>query len=369
MSATGDPRPRIERVRIDLLRVPLHEPYRLAFGDLTAFDTLLVELTAADGRQGFGEATVLTGYTDESIASAWALAGELASRLVSPGIAPEALFAETVPRAPFATTAFGAALDMLESHPALRPSEQVRVPLLALLQGRDSAEWAERIDRFVEEGYTTLKVKVGYDKGADLAKVARMQALLGGRARLRLDANQAFTASEAIDFVQRLDPAGIELLEQPCPADDWESHAAVAAVSAVPLMLDESIYGIADIERAADGRLAHYVKLKLMKMGGIRPLEAALERIRARGLQAVLGNGVACDPNCWMEACVAARHIDNAGEMNGFLKARVSLFEEPLAVRRGAIVLDPARPPRLDRDAIATCTSDRRDVHAKLHAA
>jgi len=58
---------RIERVEVSRLSVPLIRPYRLSFGDLVAFDTLLVELIDADGRISFGEATVLTGYTDETI--------------------------------------------------------------------------------------------------------------------------------------------------------------------------------------------------------------------------------------------------------------------------------------------------------------
>jgi hypothetical protein len=65
-------------------------------------------------------------------------------------------------------------------------------------------------------------------------------------------------------------------------------------------------------------------------------------------MKAVLGNGVACDPGCWMEACVAARHIDNAGEMNGFLKSRSQLFTQPLEFRDGSIWLKPGFTPQLD---------------------
>ena len=72
-------------------------------------------------------------------------------------------------------------------------------------------------------------------------------------------------------------------------------------------MLDESIYDIADIERAAAEHACAFVKVKLMKFVGLDALAAAIERIRALGMQPVLGNGVACDISCWMEACVAHR--------------------------------------------------------------
>jgi L-alanine-DL-glutamate epimerase-like enolase superfamily enzyme len=155
--------------------------------------------------------------------------------------------------------------------------------------------------------------------------------------------------------VRGLDPQGIELFEQPCAAGDWDAQRQVAEASRVPLMLDESIYDIADIERTAREGLAAFVKVKLMKFGSLARLEAALQRIRALGMQAVLGNGVACAPNCWMEACVAARHIDNAGEMNGFLKPRETLLVEPLVVERGALTLRPGWMPVLDRAALARC--------------
>jgi L-alanine-DL-glutamate epimerase-like enolase superfamily enzyme len=108
-----------------------------------------------------------------------------------------------------------------------------------------------------------------------------------------------------------------------------------------------------DIERAAELRAARYIKLKLMKLATIDRLEAAIARTRALGMQPVLGNGVACDVGCWMEACVAARTIDNAGEMNGYLKARDRLFTQPLPFDGGDIVLEPGFAPRLDAQRLA----------------
>ena len=127
-------------------------------------------------------------------------------------------------------------------------------------------------------------------------------------------------------------------------------------------MLDESIYGLVDIERAAREEACRFIKVKLMKFVGIDALVAAIERIRALGMTPVLGNGVACDLSCWMEACVAARFIDNAGEMNGFLKARRMLFAKPLVFADGAIVLDAAQPT-LDPDMLAMHVHSRDSFH------
>jgi o-succinylbenzoate synthase len=352
-----------ERIELSRLCVPLATPYRLAFGPIDHFDTIVVEIVDSEGRVGFGEATVLTGYTDETIGDAWRVAREFAAKLAACDAerVGDAVLALGV-RHPFAASAFGTALDVLGGHPALAVSEPTRVPLLGLLHAEAGADIAREVDALLAAGFRTFKVKVGFDVERDARRVRAIQRAVDGRARIRLDANQGYTPEQGIAFVRALDPRGIELFEQPCAAGDWDAHLAVARAATVPLMLDESIYGLADIERAADLRAAAYIKVKLMKLVTIDRLEAAIARILALGMRAVLGNGVACDVGCWMEACVAARAIGNAGEMNGFLKPRTRLLSPELRFDDGAIVLDPRFAPRLDRDRIAPCRVDAATV-------
>ena len=115
------------------------------------------------------------------------------------------------------------------------------------------------------------------------------------------------------------------------------------------MMLDESIYGLDDIRRAAELKAARYIKVKLMKLGGLDRLAAAIDTIRDCGMEPVLGNGVACEIGCWMEACIARGRINNAGEMNGFLKPVAPLLDAARSnSTRGAIVLEPDFRPALD---------------------
>jgi hypothetical protein len=97
-----------------------------------------------------------------------------------------------------------------------------------------------------------------------------------------------------------------------------------------------------------------------MKLVTLGALAKAIDRICELGMKPVLGNGVACDPGCWMEGCIAARQIDIAGEMNGFLKARSPLIENGLAFRDGAMQIGRGFAPRLDRAALAAYAIDSR---------
>ncbi len=348
----------IERINLYRLKVPLRAPYRLSIAEIEAFDTVLVQMRDRDGRSGLGEATVLTGYTHETLARSWKLACELASQTVSQ---PLTTAKDTIGRlsreAPFTVTALTTAIEMLEGSPYLRIGEPARVPLLALVQGTGGDQLTTEIDALITRGYGTLKIKVGFDVDADLKRVRLIQRLVDGRARLRIDANQGYDRESACRFAKSLDPEGIELLEQTCRAGDWEAAQAVARVSSVALMLDESIYDLSDIDKAAELGVARYIKFKLMKAGSLERLAHAIEHIRDRGMEPVLGNGVACDVGCWMEACLVPGHIHNAGEMNGFLKTSDSLLAPSLVMEQDAIRLDPGFIPKLD-DAVIAKYSD-----------
>jgi len=345
-----------ERVSLRLLRIPLRVPYKLAFGPVEAFDTLLVEVGTKAG-VGLGEATYLPGYSEETPNGGWARAVEIAEQAADRNLSTfEAASGAAHADAAFTATAFATAREMALGHELLSVAERTAVPLLAIVNSVEPAQYETEIETHLAAGYGTLKVKVGFELDSDNRRVRDIQRIVAGRALIRLDGNQGYARDEAVRFAKSLEPEGIELLEQPSAAGDWDAAVAVARVAPVPMMLDESIFGIADIERAAELQAAQYIKLKLMKAGGLDDLVAGLRRIRELGMTPVLGNGVAADIGCWMEACVAAREIDNAGEFNGFLKPVAGLFRTPIVVEGGAMILEPGGMPALDRDALEGLT-------------
>lgn len=342
----------IEDVRLDRVRLPLKVPYKLSLGAVTAFDTILARIVIG-GSVGYGEATILTGYTSETIEDAWRRAQALGPKLLR--LSPEAARAlahRDLADAPFTLTAFITAIEMAEHHPLLAIDADQGVPLLAGINAINFAAIEREIAAAIDAGYGTLKIKAGFDVDTDLERIAFIQRCNAGRVKLRIDANQGYTPADGVHFASSLVPDSIELLEQPCHADDWDAAAAIAKASTVPFMLDESIYGLEDIKRAA-ALGARFVKLKLMKMVSLTALAEGLTLIRSLGMEPVLGNGVASDLGCWMEACVARRYITNAGEMNGFLRQQSPLAAPPIAVERGEMQLRAGPPLVLDDIRIA----------------
>jgi L-alanine-DL-glutamate epimerase-like enolase superfamily enzyme len=343
----------IKTLAIHHVRFPLVTPYKVSLLTMTMFDPFIVEISDGGGRVGWGEVLIIPGYTTESVEGAWALCVALGERII--GLEPEAahaLVAAQLSVSVGAASAVLAALDMLTGHRVLSLSNATQVPLLAPLHASERPGIVDEVAQRLAEGYRTLKVKAGFEWRSDLRRVQWIQEAVAGRATLRLDANQGFTERDGKAFASALDPGGIELFEQPCLADDWAANAAVAAVSTVPVMLDESIYGVSDIDRAAAIPGVGFVKLKLKKIGGIDMLTEALDRIRALGMTPVLGDGVSMEIGCWMEACVAVHGIANAGEMNGFLKVGARLFQNPLECVNGSISMPAGYAPIVDRDML-----------------
>ncbi len=345
----------IDEVVLHDLHMPLVEPYPSAIATIVALETLVVEVRTRDGRQGFGEAAIVEGYTHETREGGWQFCREQAVRALGrPADEVKAGLLAHREKNSHAVASIVSAIEMAEGHALIAPpATALRVPLLAPINSKQEPAIAAEIEKRLEAGFLTLKVKVGFDVAADLARVRCIQRLVQGRAKLRLDGNQGYSQAQALEFVTGLSPEGIELFEQPCGDRNWDAAAAVARVATVPMMLDESIYVTTDIDRAAALKAAAYIKLKLVKAGCIDALCADLERVTAHGMRRVLGNGVAGEIGCWMEACVAHKYIDNAGELNGYLKPVDRLFEEPLGFADGCVAIPAGYAPRLDRKALA----------------
>ena len=352
----------IARIVLRRLKLPLNQPYRLSYRTFHEFEPFLVEVVTADGQRAFGDGHVSPGSSAETREGAWV---HLTARLpgligLEPGAAKARLLAD-FEDSKVATTAAVTALEALEATPLLDPPA-ASLPLLTPIGPTDPAAIEAAVEAALAAGYRTFKIKVGKDADADIARVGHIQRAAAGRATLRIDANRAYSRDDAIRFVRGISPEGVALFEQPCETEAWDDNAAVAAASDIPVMLDEPICTLADIERAARIPGVGFCKVKLKRFGSLDRLAEGIRAILDHGMGAVLGDGLGSDLHGWMEACVAARlGLDNAGEYNGFAKLTEGMLTAPLPFGHGVLTLpagwraevDPARVERLTVAAAA----------------
>jgi o-succinylbenzoate synthase len=258
--------------RLARLSIPLREPFATAGGVVAARELVLLRIEDEDGVVGYGEAAPLTPYdgvTVEEVVAA--LLGE------GDGGPPQARAAEEM-----------ALLD-LEASRAGRPIGEPGAEAIAVnrtLAGGPPVEVADRAAEGVREGYSCFKVKVGLPDDAE--RVAAVREAVGPWPALRVDANGAWSADEAVAAIERLAPYDVQLVEQPCAT--LEEMAAVRRVVDVPLAADESVATPADVRAAAATGACDVVNVKLAPSGGFTAARDALREAAAHGLGAFLSS-------------------------------------------------------------------------------
>lgn len=283
-------------------RQALRAPFRTALREVDHLDVVEVRLRWSDGSSttaAVSPTPPITGETAGSICAA--VTGPLAEAVRGVPLASrEELFAR-LHGAMRANTTAKFAID-LAVHEALAScwggmpallgvaGGPVRTDVTVSLAG--AATMAAEAVRRVAEGFDVLKLKVGGgDVDLDVARVVAVARSVAPEVCLRLDANQGWTAKEALAVLDGLERRGVrpELVEQPVGAQDLAGMAAVARHGFVPVLADEAVHGAADVVRVAEARAADLVNVKLAKCGGLRAARDVIATATACGLGVIVG--------------------------------------------------------------------------------
>jgi muconate cycloisomerase len=122
---------------------------------------------------------------------------------------------------------------------------------------------------------------------------------------IRLDANEAWHATEVLDRVQPLVRFNPTALEQPVPHAEVDCLAELRPRLGVPVMLDESLCGYPDAIAAIEKGTADLLNVRLSKCGGILPSLRIIALAQTSGLGVQLG----CHPGETSLLSAAGRHV------------------------------------------------------------
>jgi L-alanine-DL-glutamate epimerase-like enolase superfamily enzyme len=163
--------------------------------------------------------------------------------------------------------------------------DPARAPRSCVTLGMAEPEEMERKLETVLD-FPMLKVKLGAP--GDVDNLRRIRRRYTGR--IRVDANTAWSAADAVRVLRTIEPLDIELVEQPVTREDLDGLRWVRERSGIPVFADESAHHLGDLANLV-GRVDG-VNLKLMKTGGIREMLRMIHAARAHGLQVMLGSMV-----------------------------------------------------------------------------
>lgn len=283
---------RIELVPYELdTRLPFHISRQRAPGTR---HSVQVRLVAADGTEGWGEAPAIP-YYGETRASLLAVLPVLGDEALAAAEGDPLALQRVEQVLDGATTAGRGARAGISAAFHDLAARSLGVPVWRMLGlspqaavssytiGMDTpAIIRERLR--AAAAFPIIKVKIGGAGDEELLRTVREER---PDARLRVDANTAWSAEEAIAALPMLQHYHVELLEQPLAPDDIEGFRRLRSRSEIPLFADESCVQPGDLPRlagAVDG-----VNLKLAKCGGIQEVLRMIHCARALGLEVMLG--------------------------------------------------------------------------------
>lgn len=139
------------------------------------------------------------------------------------------------------------------------------------------------VSKMKELPWPIYKIKLGTKEDIAIIKELRKHT----DAIFRVDANCGWGVEETINNAVELKKLGVEFIEQPMKADNWEAHAEVFKHSVLPIIADESCIIEEDVAKCHNH--FHGVNVKLVKCGGLTPGKRMIQEAKQLGLKTMVG--------------------------------------------------------------------------------
>lgn len=294
----------IKKVDIWHLNCKFRYPFKHKLATHTGSNNLVVRLTTDQGVCGYGEGIPRDFVTGESLeASLTFLQEELGPALLRVPIhSPQSLFPSLrLLRERWAPQTSPAAFCALETALLDAAGHTWQQPVTAFLGNRPAARVTysavlplsagPQLIQFLHlvraQGLQFVKLKVGEDNDLETLSLARRE--LGPEVDLRVDANGAWTATEAIARLRELAPFRLSAVEQPVAKDDFEGLRQVQEAVNLPVMADESLCTLKDAQRLISLKACRMFNIRLSKVGGFLAALDMKEAADAAGIRCQLG--------------------------------------------------------------------------------
>lgn len=278
------------QLRLHAFDLPLAHTFTISRESITSQPTLIVELSQ-NGVSGFGEATSnkYYGFTIERMArDLAAIQPQLESTTLTE---PTTLWSQVQPALqddPFALCALDQAAHDLWGKLQGQPVWKLWGLSTEKIPASDYTIGIDKIDVMVAKmnefpGWPIYKIKLGTDRDLEIVRELRKHT----SATFRVDANCGWTADQAIAYSPELKQLGVEFIEQPLKADQWDDLARVGRESALPIVADESCIVETDVARCAG--VFQGINIKLTKCGGLTPARRMIAEARKLQLSVMVG--------------------------------------------------------------------------------
>ncbi len=278
------------KLHLHAFELPLRHTFTISRESTEVQPTLVVELV--DGEfHGYGESTTNSyyGYTIKNMAAALdGVRPILDARTMDDPLRLWEDLSESLAVNPFAQCALDQAAYDLWGKKQGKPVYELWGLDTAHNPPSDYTIGIDKIDVMVRKmkefpDWPIYKIKLGTPHDLEIIGELRRHT----EAMFRVDANCAWTADETVHNSHELKSLGVQFIEQPMAADQWEGMQRVYNESALPVIADESCIVESDVDRC-HGHF-HGINIKLCKCGGLTPARRMIQRARDLQLAVMVG--------------------------------------------------------------------------------
>ena len=270
--------------------IPIRHPWTTSHGTRTHQRNLIVELS--DGQHsGFGEGASIPyyGVTYDTMSDALEVVRPLIEN--ESIVDPASFWDDMQPllkNQMFALCALDEAVNDWWGKREGKPTHELWGLDMSLAPLSDYTIGIDTIEKMVAkmkefDGWPIYKIKLGTDEDIDIVRALREHT----DAVFRIDANCGWTAEQTIANAPKLAELGVEFLEQPLKAEDWDGMKRVFAESVLPVVADESCILEEDVKKCHG--YFHGVNVKLTKCGGQTSAKRMLAEARQLGMKTMVG--------------------------------------------------------------------------------
>lgn len=303
---------KIIKAKIFILKIP----FKFSFGHFlkkrSYSDSIIIELTADNGVQGYGEGIARPYVTGESVEKSLKHIQEVLLPAIMhknlddikksqnpknalahindiiPDISSSGIIAWNSSMAAVELALIDCLLKkQKKSLNYILPAKSQIVTYSVVFSSGNLKSTIELAKRAKHNGIKHIKLKIGRD--SDMERIANVRDIMGESASIRLDANCAFNVKEAIHFIKSIEKYGIDCIEQPIKRGNAADLAAVRANSSIPIMADESIVTYDDAKDLIEHKACDYFNLRISKCGGLYRSLAISELALQKGIKLQLG--------------------------------------------------------------------------------
>jgi len=219
------------------------------------------------------------------------------------------------------------------------------IPLAALIPLMDPDGMVFLSKLFFDDGYRTLRLKLGHGVAEDVAILKAIRKEFGKQVRIRVDYNQAYSPEEAIKAIQAIEPYNIDVAEQPVAATDYVGLAYVQKRVKTPLMSHEGCFSLGDIITLTGLGAIRVVGINTERPGGITAALQAMDFATKHRMGIVIHNQSAGISSAALIHLAAARlpTLGHAVELFGYVMLEDDLITSPVDYSGGTARL-PSGP-------------------------